>query len=416
MEAKELQTQLEQLKTALETSITEKAKAEVTAQIKSVEDKLKSLETVPADVTSIKDDIKVIKDNADKNQEWIDKQIAMAKDIPLGNRLDKGNFNDAVFKELKTLENELKNYKKTRTPISFEVKAVGDIGTANFTVSPTTARFINSTDFGPVQKPFNPTHMRDLIAMQPVAGDSVVVLRDSGGEGAPTTVAEGALKPQSDRDWVKVVVPITKIAHWYRIPEEWLNDVSWLASEISRIGTEELLAVEDAEIISNNVAGEFTGLEQNSTAFAAPSSLALGVDTANFYDVLVAAWTQAKTLKENPNGILLHPGDYAKTLLKKDSTGNYLFGPNTAMPNVMGVPIYPMNQMTVDKFFIGDFTKATIAVREGISVRFYDQDGDNARKNLVTVVIEERIALVVRRTTAFIFGDLTDAAAALETA
>jgi hypothetical protein len=69
-----------------------------------------------------------------------------------------------------------------------------------------------------------------------------------------------------------------------------------------------------------------------------------------------------------------------------------------------------------DKFIVGDRNYATIAVRAGISVRFYDQDQDNAIKNLVTVVIEERLALVVKRTDAFIYGDFSDARTALETA
>ena len=46
----------------------------------------------------------------------------------------------------------------------------------------------------------------------------------------------------------------------------------------------------------------------------------------------------------------------------------------------------------------------------------HDQHANNAIYNLVTVVIEERLALVVKRTDAFIYGDFSDAAAALETA
>jgi hypothetical protein len=35
----------------------------------------------------------------------------------------------------------------------------------------------------------------------------------------------------------------------------------------------------------------------------------------------------------------------------------------------------------------------TLFDREGVNVRFYDQDQDNAVRNLVTVVIEGRVAL-----------------------
>ena len=55
-------------------------------------------------------------------------------------------------------------------------------------------------------------------------------------------------------------------------------------------------------------------------------------------------------------------------------------------------------------------------MREGVSVRFYDQNEDDAIYNLVTVVIEERLTVVVDRADRIIYGDFSDGRAALETA
>jgi HK97 family phage major capsid protein len=182
----------------------------------------------------------------------------------------------------------------------------------------------------------------------------------------------------------------------------------------------ELMKIENNLLISQTAgAGVFGGLIQNSTAFAAPSGLALAVDFANNYDVLVAAITQLRNGFRDANFILVDNDSYAKMVLAKSaSDGHYLFGaPNISIPNVGGVPIYPMAVTTLaDKFIVGDRNYATVAVRAGISVRFYDQHANNAIYNLVTVVVEERLALVVKRTDAFIYGDFSDAAAALETA
>jgi HK97 family phage major capsid protein len=389
--------------------------------ITEVKDKIKAVENLPTDVTEIKNTVKVLKDNADKNQEALDKLLAeQQKQNIFGNQINKESFKYGLEKELKAREAKLKTYKNTREGFQFEVKAVGDIAAGNFTTSGTQT-FAGPTMIPGVQRiAYNQNRLRDIIGTTQVQTDSVAVIRGVAGEGAPTVVGVGALKPQSDADWVKVIVPITKIAHYYTIPEEYLEDVSWLADDITQTGVSELMKIENNLLISQTAgAGVFGGLIQNSTAFAAPSGLALAVDFANNYDVLVAAITQLRNGFRDANFILVDNDSYAKMVLAKSaSDGHYLFGaPNISIPNVGGVPIYPMAVTTLaDKFIVGDRNYATVAVRAGISVRFYDQHANNAIYNLVTVVVEERLALVVKRTDAFIYGDFSDAAAALETA
>jgi HK97 family phage major capsid protein len=301
------------------------------------------------------------------------------------------------------------------------VKAVGNMAAGSLTTSGTET-FAGNTSFGLGRKPYEITHIRDFVKVRPITTDSAYVVRDNAGEGGPTAVAMAAAKPQSDRDYQKLIVPVTKIAHYFKIPEEMLADNSWLQAEIAGIGIEELMAKED-DLILNQVAGAglFGGLTTatNSTAFAAPASLALGIDLANNYDVLVAAWTQLMTLKSKANYILCNPADYARMILTKESAtnGSYVFGaPNVSIPNVFGIPLVPHNNITSDKFLIGDFTKVTIGQRDSVSVRFYDQNEDDAIKNMVTVVIEERLTVLADRADRIVYGDFSDGRAALETA
>jgi len=65
------------------------------------------------------------------------------------------------------------------------------------------------------------------------------------------------------------------------------------------------------------------------------------------------------------------------------------------------------NKITADSFLLGDFTKAQIFQRMAPQLRFFEQDQDNVIKNLVTVRIEERIALAILKASAFVKGDLT---------
>lgn len=419
MDKKEFMEQLEALKTDLSNALTEKAKAEIGVQIKALEEKFKAVAGIEGDIKLVKEDIKVVKDATDKTNEWINEQKKKAGRSPFGvNDIDSNSFKSNLITGLKAKENDLKNYRSNRSQIIVDLKAVGDIGSGNFTSSGTQT-FTGPTMIPGIQRAaYEETHMRDILPVSSITTDSVAVIRGNRGEGGPTTVAVGGLKPQSDADWTKVIVPVTKIAHYYTIPEEWLEDVSWLADDITQTGLAELKLVEDTKIISNNTSGEFTGLVQNSTAYASPTGLALGVDNANNYDVLVAAMTQLKNAKRgNANFILVDNDSWAKMVLSKGTDGHYLFGaPNVGIPNVFGVPIYAMTASTLaDKFIIGDKNMAVIAVRSGVSVRFYDQHANNAIYNLVTVVIEERFALVVKRVDAFVYGDFSDARTALET-
>ena len=414
-----IEQKLSELKTALEAATEKKMKEAISAEIKALEEKIPSVDELKTGIEDIKQ-WQVKKDEADKkNQEALDELIVSQqkrKTPETGT-----SFKDALGEAMEQKKADIQGYTKNRQQVSLELKSVGNMGSGNLTTSGTVT-FAGNTMIGGVgRKPYEISHIRNVVNVQPIATDSAYVIRDNAGEGGPTAVSPAGPKPQSDRDYVKLIVPVTKVAHYFKIPEEMLADNAWLQNEITAIGLEELLAKED-DLLLNQVAGAglFGGLTTatNSTAFAAPASLALGVDLANNYDVLVAAWTQARNAKVSPNMVLCNPSDYAKMILTKESATNgaYVFGaPNIAIPNIFGIPLVPHTAMTSDKFLIGDFSKVTLGQRAGFSVRFYDQNEDDAIKNMVTVVIEERITVVAGRADYLYYGDFSDARTALET-
>lgn len=402
----------------------EKELKQIEEGVKSFHEKADSiaaeLKEVKASSEAAKTAIVTVDETVKKNQEVIDAmQIFMQEQSK--SQSNKGvSFKDAIGEEIEKRKSELSSYRKNRNIITMDLKAVGNMGTGSFTTSGTQNWLDPAQLSGVARASYEISHVRNLpgISTQAVSGTSdIYVVRDNGGEGGPTAVSPAAAKPQTDRDYVKLIVPITKIAHYFKIPEETLEDVSWLQSEISTIGIEELMAKED-DLFLNQVggAGLFAGLTKstNSTAYSSPASLALLVPTPNNYDVLVAAWTQIRNLKNTANAVLCNPSDYAAMVLAKASTGEYVFGaPNVQIPNVFGVPVIPHTAIVSDKFLMGDFSKVRIAQRAGMSVRFYDQNEDDPIKNMVTVVIEERVAVVADRADRLIYGDFSDARTAL---
>lgn len=415
MDKKELLDELETLKKDLETSLEAKADAKIEAKLAALNTGIDELKAQKPEVTA--EEIKEIKSDLFATIRAFD--LFQAKGAfgtvkPQGEK----SFKDELGEQLEKRKNDLVGYKSNdRKAFGFEIKAVGNMSAANTTISGTTT-FQGANMLGVVgRKPYETVHIRDVMRVQAITSDSAYVIRDNFGEGGPAVVAPGGAKPQSDRDYVKLIQPVTKIAHYFKLPEEMLGDIPWLQNEITAVGVEDLLAKED-DLVLNQVAGAglFAGLTTatNSTAFAAPASLALGVETPNNYDALVAAWTQLMTLKGRANYVLVNPADYAAMILSKATDGQYVFGaPNIAIPNIFGIPMIPHNAIGLDKFLLGDFNQAYIGQREGVSVRFYDQNEDDAIKNMVTVVIEERLTVIANRADKIIYGDFSDAKTAL---
>lgn len=406
-----------ELKTALsdvENKMGTRAAEQIEKHLKTAEDKL--AEKYNKEISELQAYREKAEKNAEANQKALDELIAKGQGVEMKHG---ETVSDAIGRAMNEKKDALANYAKTRQAINLELKTVGNIGAnSNITVSGTPAFYPGGALYEPGRKPYEVSHIRSLVTTRNLpAGMDAFVIRDSGGEGGPTAVTAGSAKPQFDRDWVKTIIPITKIAHYAKVPEEYLADIPWMQSEISGVGVEELLAKEDELLLTASASStQFAGLNQtlNSTAFSAPSSLASAVTDVNNYDVLVAAWTQLRILKSNTTGVLLHPADYATMILTKEANGMYVFGaPNQNIPNLFGAPIFAHTAVTSDKYFLGDFTKLVVGQRAGLSVRIFDQDQDDAIKNLVTVIIEERISFAADRADRIIYGDFSDNRASL---
>lgn len=291
-------------------------------------------------------------------------------------------------------------------PGGFQRKAVGDM-----TMSNTTGSYFIPPDVKPgiVMRPFNQIHMRDLHPLGRTDSNVIRHIRDNGGEGGPTVVAAGATKPQMDRDLSIEDANVRKIATYLRINEEMIEDIPYITSFLTNIGTEEVLAVEDTQILYGDGTGEnLSGLMTNATAFAAGTSV---VAAPNRFDVLRAARKQMRVAKRFPTYALVSPADYFVMTSAKDSTNNYILqgGGNGLIPTLDGVPIIEMNQIVEGDFLLGDRLAAEIDFRKNMVVRFYEQDQDNAIKNKITIVIEERLALPIYYTAGFIKGTFSAA-------
>ena len=266
---------------------------------------------------------------------------------------------------------------------------------------------------GIIFDPDRAQHVRDFIPTASTSSNVVYYVRESAFEDNTATVGESSTKPQSDFDLTQEEAPVRKIATYVRMSEEMLNDVAGMTGYLTARLPKKLRLIEDNQILYGNGLGQnLEGITEVASAYV--DSLADA--NVNRFDVLVKAIAQVRADEYFANAIMVNPADWYNLLLIKSAEGDYLM-PESARfggqaPRVAGVPIIANTAVTSGDFLVGDFAQGVqLFDRLQSNIRFFDQDQDNAIKNLVTVVAEERLALATYRPTAFVYGTFAAALA-----
>lgn len=316
--------------------------------------------------------------------------------------------------------------KESKSSGRIEVKAVADMTSTSALTNGTNVPVIEPTrrpGIVPVKR--ERVNIRDLFSVIPMSGNIYSFTQETGGEGAPTAVAEGASKPQSDNDFEQKEAPARKIAHHKKITEELLADLPALSGFLQTYGVVELMKVEDTQLLSGSgVGANLTGLASGALSDANFSGTIFAdryavTDSVTRFDSIIAAAGLLSQNKHQPDVIMMNPADWAFALGDHDADQNYLFKQVTyqnGMPFFYGLPVVLTTAVTAGSFFIGDTNAAQIAQREGISVRFYDQNEDDAITNKITVVIEERLAFPIYYPTAWYTDTFANTIAAIQAA
>ena len=299
---------------------------------------------------------------------------------------------------------------------SFELKADMTVA-ADFTGEVIPADRVPGYKFDPTR----PVHVRQLLATGSTQSDVVRYVKESGYSNGAAATAEGATLGQSDFDMTAADANVRKIGTYFRISEEMLADTPQLTSYLSARAPEKLLEVEDAQILSGDGTGaNLSGIITDAADFDVSSSGAFyqSVESANEFDVIVAALNQLSLLNYSADCIMLNPTDFNKILLLKDSTNKYLKDQvyNGLQPSFSGVKVIQNTAIAAGSFLIGNFGIGTqLWVRQGVNVEFFREDGTNVRDGFVTVRVSERVALTNYLPNAFVNGTFATAIAALET-
>jgi len=222
---------------------------------------------------------------------------------------------------------------------------------------------------------------------------------------------EGSAKPQVEyKAELKTAVEST-IAAWQKIGRQTLTNVRGLSSFIQMVMVADLLIKEDDELLNGTGSnGRVQGFLQSASA---PTAFGLTIPSPQIYDVIAGSAAKLAGLNYTANFALVNPVDYWRMVTLKDQENAYLqniiYNASSSSLNVFGIPVFPTTAITAGNFVVGDSRYVMPMQREGISLRFFDQDDKNVQENLITARIEERILQAVYRTDAFIGGSIATA-------
>lgn len=307
-----------------------------------------------------------------------------------------GQKEDFVAKAFEANADKLKSLISSRgEAVGMNFKAVGDMNlTAN--IGSGWASSIAGLSNTILTDPFRPIHLRDLLRTSTIEQNGVFKFaKKTGGEGAPAVQTEGSSKAQVDYDFTISEVTPKTIAAYSKISKQMLSRLTWLQSFVSTQMVNDLLNVEDTLLYDYAGTGAFAGLYESASTYTPSGTV---VTASNRWDKIANAIAQLKALRFAPSAILVNPIDEMELLINKESGAGYshpslLSGQRIS---VAGVPIIATDIVTANTFMVADFNKAAeLLFEDNIMTEFAYEDGDNFTKNLVTVRVEESIALPI---------------------
>lgn len=247
--------------------------------------------------------------------------------------------------------------------------------------------------------------VRDLLSQGRMDGNALEYVKETGFTNNAGMVAEGEKKPESSMKFDLVSTTAKVIAHYVKASRQILSDASQLASLIDQRLRYGLAFKEEEQLLNGDGTGQnLLGIIPQATAFAAPFDPA-GAETN--IDNIRLALLQAELAEYPATGVVMHPTEWARIELLKDTTGRYIIGnpQGTIGATLWSRPVVTTQAIGADKFLAGAFKLgAQIFDRWQARVEVATENEDDFVKNMVTVLAEERLALAVYRPEAFIYG------------
>lgn len=377
------------------------------------------------ELTAIKSEIQTVKEIVEKSEDMsnVKSEIAKLEGMVAGLKEEKltpakivRNLGEAISNAYEKSIDSIKGLKAGQT-IELDVKAAGTM-TIDDNYSGGTVG-LSTLEGGLTRVQRRAPFLRQLVNAAGTQSRFVVWIEQANPDpGVAGMTAEGAEKNQTDFDLIERSSQVQKISAYIKVSKEMLADIAFMRGEINNELMELVsLKLDEQILLGDGTGNNLTGIDLNAVPWAA-GSFAGTIPSANNTDVLRVAIAQIQQANFMANYILLNPADCAALELTKDLGGAYTYPINMAygMPKtIYGLPVIENNLIPAGTFYVGDFTKSHLRVREDMNIQV-GYVNDDFTKNLITILCEARAAhfVKVNHYGAFVKGDFATAKAALD--
>ncbi len=211
---------------------------------------------------------------------------------------------------------------------------------------------------------------------------------------------QAATKPEAALEFQEASSPVRKIATWIPVTEELFQDAPALRAVVNNRLRTFVLQREDTQILNGDgAAPDLQGI----LSAAGVLTQALGADPVP--DAVYKATTLIFEQGAAATQTVWNPTTWQAIRLLRTADGVYIWGnPSEAGPQrIWGLPVTLTVRQPTTEVLVGDFgIGAQIFRREGVNLRVADQHADFAITNKIAIIVEERLALVIFRPTAFV--------------
>lgn len=210
-------------------------------------------------------------------------------------------------------------------------------------------------------------------------------------EGDASFIAEGALKPLADGEYVESKAPIKEVAIRWKMTNRVMMHAPAVVRDF-RQHAEELVSqkIDDGVLLGDGTGNNLSGITEVASPFIVPAELANSYTDANIWDVIMAMATYVRL--NNFKGqitAVLNTVWMAKMAGIKDTEGRYIIPPFVT-PNgqqVGEVRVVFSNKMPADSILVGELNRFKVVISENV-IFAEGWENDDFSKNLTSFKLE----------------------------
>ncbi len=363
--------------------------------------------------TSLEAQIAELKKNEGELQAAVNK---LSTDLEKASKTPSEKTKSFVAELKENLQKDIASLKAKGAKVNMEIKAFLQGNNASITTGDAIPLPMREAGVGkPADRaPF----LYELIGIRPCSSNVVEwVERKTRTDNSEFTAEGAATAAESVLGYQIAQRAIKKVSEYIKVSKESMNDIDFIVSEIrEELVTLVLLKLDNTLLEGNDAVdpNSFDGIEIYSQAFNPGWTLEAGV-TPQDWDVLLAAGNQVQQSNYMPNVALVSVKKYGQMMAQRDGNGQftrpvYVSCDGRSMM-LNGMRVLANTGVDDDGFFVFDSTKANLFVRQGLEIEVYDQNEDDALRDLRTIRATMRATLRVKGTdvNAFVTGTFTQA-------